>query len=160
MLCNTHVFISPAWVLVECVRPYKRGHAHLVATGHLENNLHHHVLGWWRRWREKSDLYRHLLAGQETIQHDPADGEGSVETVWSDVLSQIQFNDLINIHRITEFPVQKVSPSHNPCLSSTPDWYHFSWCGHLQEVNTNTVKWNLFQCGCIWCSVLCLLFNQ
>lgn len=41
---------------------------------------------------------------------------------------------MLNINRVTEFPVKKVSPSHNPCLSSAPDFYHFSWCGHLQEV--------------------------
>lgn len=39
-----------------------------------------------------------------------------------------------NINRITEFPVEEVSPSHNPCLSSRPEWYHGSCCGHLQEV--------------------------
>lgn len=40
----------------------------------------------------------------------------------------------IPLNRITEFPVKKFSPSHNPCLSCIPDCYHFSWCGHLQEV--------------------------
>lgn len=44
------------------------------------------------------------------------------------------FNLMLNLNRIPEFPVKEVSPSHNPCLSSTPDWYHGSWCGHLREV--------------------------
>lgn len=43
------------------------------------------------------------------------------------------FDLMLNTNRITEFRVKTVSPSHNPCLSST-NWYQSSWCGHLQEV--------------------------
>lgn len=43
-------------------------------------------------------------------------------------------NEFINTNRVTKFPAKKISPSNNHCLSSSPDWDHFSWCGHLQMV--------------------------
>lgn len=68
LFCQSLMFITSSNVFMECPFHQQRGFRHCHITRCLEDDIHHHVCGCWRRWTEKPKLYRHLLAWKESNQ--------------------------------------------------------------------------------------------